>query len=134
MDAATGKYIAFTDSDDTNEKTRFEEQAATLEANEDIVVCGSDFLFFGLRNYVFEYRPLPLPYRVKALFQTPFHFPACMMSSAFLKKEKIRFRPEIRSADDYYFLMKTMAKGKAKTIPKPLYNYRSHNSLSLIHI
>jgi len=54
------------------------------------------------------------------------------MSRAFLEKEKIRFRPEIRSADDYYFLMKIMAKGKAVVIPKPLYRYRSHStSISL---
>jgi glycosyltransferase involved in cell wall biosynthesis len=132
LDAAKGKYIAFTDSDDLNEKTRFEEQIALLESENEITICGSDIRFFGLMNGVYTYRENEISFRAKALFQSPFHFPACTVRRSFLEKENIRFRPEIRSADDYYFLMKVMAKGKAKIIKKPLYRYRWHNaSISL---
>ena len=129
---AKGKYIAFTDSDDKNEKTRFEEQIKILESDENIAVCGSDIRFIGLQTGVYKYRENEFSFRVKTLFQSPFHFPACTVRKSFLEKENIRFRPEIRSADDYYFLMKIMAKGSAKVIEKPLYRYRWHNaSISL---
>lgn len=132
LDAARGKYIAFTDSDDINVKTRFEKQVAVLEANSQIAVCCSNIQFFGLRNEVLKYKKKPLPFRIKALFQTPFHFPASMIRRSFLKKENIRFRPEIRSADDYYFLMKIMLEGKVVVIQKILYQYRWHEgSISL---
>ena len=128
LDAAKGKYIAFTDSDDLNEKTRFEEQIELLESDENLTICGSDIRFFGLQSSIYRYRENEFSFRVKALFQTPFHFPACMVRRSFLEKENIRFRPQIRSADDYYFLMKVIAKGNAKVIEKPLYRYRWHNS------
>ena len=129
---AKGKYIAFTDSDDKNEKTRFEEQIEILESDKNIAICGSDIRFIGLQTGVYEYRENEFSFRVKTLFQSPFHFPACTVRKSFLEKENIRFRPEIRSADDYYFLMKIMAKGNAKVIEKPLYRYRWHNaSISL---
>jgi glycosyltransferase involved in cell wall biosynthesis len=132
LDAARGKYIAFIDSDDINEKTRFEKQVAVLEADIQIAVCSSNIQYFGLRKEVLKYKEKPLPFRIKALFQTPFHFPASMMRRSFLEKENIRFRPEIQSADDYYFLMKIMAKGKAVVIQKTLYQYRWHEgSISL---
>jgi len=125
LDLAQGKYIAFADSDDLNEKTRFAEQVAVLEADENLVVCGCDIQFFGNSNLLLDYRDaVHLPFRMKALFGIPFHFPAAMVRRAFLEKEKIRFRPEVRSADDYYFLMKIVAKGESTVIPKALYQYR----------
>jgi len=128
LDAARGEFIAFADSDDLNDKTRFSEQVACLTSDEEIAVCGTDIQFFGLKTNTRTYRQRLLPFRVKALFEIPFHFPACMVRRSFIEKEKIRFRPEIRSADDYYFLMKIVAKGKAKVIPKTLYHYRWHEA------
>ncbi len=128
LDLVQGKYIAFCDSDDLNESTRFEEQVNVLEADEELVVCGSNIGVFGLHNQVWRYKGKPLPFRVKALFQIPFHFPASMVRRSFLEKEKIRFRAEIQSADDYYFLMRVVSKGKAIVVQKPLYHYRQHAS------
>lgn len=129
LDAAQGKYIAFADSDDLNEKTRFAEQVAVLEADENLAVCGCDIQFFEDSNLLLKYRAAGhLPFRMKALFGTPFHFPAAMVRRDFLEKEKIRFRPEVRSADDYYFLMKIVAKGEATVVPKVLYQYRWHDA------
>lgn len=126
LDAAQGKFIAFTDSDDINDARRFAEQVAVLESDDQIVICGSEIKYFGLKSSEIEYREEPLPFRMKAIFQTPFHFPAAMVRQSFLEKENILFRPEVKSADDYYFLMKIVAKGKAFVIQKSLYNYRWH--------
>ena len=128
LDMARGKYIAFADDDDLNEATRFAAQAAVFDADESVAVCGSYIQFFDTDNRVRKYSDRSLPFRVKALFEIPFHFPACMVRRSFIEKEGIRFRPEIRAADDYYFLMKIVAKGKAKVVPKVLYRYRWHQS------
>ncbi|MFK7983613.1 MAG: glycosyltransferase family 2 protein [Saprospiraceae bacterium] len=128
LEVAKGKYIAFADSDDLNEPNRFDEQIKLLELDEHLAICSSNCQYFGLRNTLLTFPENPLPYRLKAIFQTPFHFPACMVRRSFLEKENIRFRPEVRSADDYYFLMRVVAKGKAAVIPKTLYNYRWHES------
>ncbi len=128
LDIARGKYIAFADSDDINDPKRFEEQVAAFEADEKIVVCGSNIQFFGSKKLKRRYNENELLYRVKAIYEIPFHFPASMVRQSFLKKENIRFRPEIRSADDYYFLMKIVSKGKATVVPKILYHYRWHDA------
>jgi len=128
LKVAKGKYIAFADSDDFSEPERFEEQIKLLESDEHLAICSSNCQYFGLRDTLLTFPEDPLPYRLKAIFQTPFHFPACMVRHSFLKKENIRFRSEVRSADDYYFLMRIVAKGKAAVIQKTLYNYRWHES------
>jgi len=76
LDAARGEFIAFADSDDLNDKTRFSEQVACLTSDEEIAVCGTDIQFFGLKTNTRTYRQRLLPFRVKALFEIPFHFPA----------------------------------------------------------
>ncbi|MGK0365972.1 MAG: glycosyltransferase involved in cell wall biosynthesis [Saprospiraceae bacterium] len=132
LDAARGKYIAFMDSDDISQPERFMEQVRVLNADGNLAICGSNIRFFGQMNSDYNYTESPLLFRMKAVFQTPFHFPACMIRKAFLEKENIRFRPEIRSSDDYYFLMNIVAKGKAFVIQKQLYLYRWHGaSISL---
>jgi glycosyltransferase involved in cell wall biosynthesis len=128
LDIAQGKYIAFADDDDINILTRFAEQVAEFEADEKLAVCGSYMEFFGKQNFIEKFSTRYLPYRVKALYKIPFYFPATMVRRSFIEKEEIRFRPEIRSADDYYFLMKIVAKGKSKILPKVLYRYRAHAS------
>lgn len=129
LDIARGKYIAFADSDDINDPKRFEEQVALLESDEGLAVCGSYIEFFGLKNRKRIYHQKFLSYKILAIFEIPFHFPASMVRRSFLEKENIRFRPEIRSADDYYFLMKIVTKGgRAEVIQKYLYKYRWHES------
>lgn len=128
LEIATGKYIAFMDSDDISKKERFFEQVNFMEANSEIDICGTNIQFFGSRNIELKYSEQPLPFMLKALFQTPFHFPSTMIRRSFLKRNEILFRPEVRAADDYYFLMKIVSIGKSFVIQKPLYLYRWHET------
>jgi len=128
LDVAKGKYIAFADDDDINDPKRFEEQVAAFEADEEVVLCGCHVQFFGSRNLVQRYSEKPLSYRVKAIYELPFHFPACMMKRSYIKKVNLRFQPDVWAADDYYFLMKIVSKAKATVVPKILYHYRWHDA------
>jgi len=49
---ATGKYILPLDADDKIDSTYAEKAVAVLDNNADVVVCGSQVKFFGLRNHV----------------------------------------------------------------------------------
>lgn len=52
LEVAQGKYIARMDADDISEKSRLEKQYAFMEANEDVVLLGSDVRFIGQNAFL----------------------------------------------------------------------------------
>ena len=52
LDNARGDYIARMDSDDVSLPERFEKQIAFMEANPDVIVCGTWIQSFGGADYI----------------------------------------------------------------------------------
>ncbi len=144
LEAATGKYVVFWDSDDWFEKDALELMYNQCEAdNAQICVCASDKydelskIRFRFYEYLLMKRvPSKRPFAKEDLGRYLFNFTTNipwnkMFLRSFIEEEGLRFQ-SLQQANDVYFVMLALYKATAITVvEKPLIIYRVANENSL---
>lgn len=126
MDAATGKYIIWMDSDDISMPHRIEKQVEFLDANPDIIVCSGAVLSFFLQGL--QWQPPQTEGAIRAeLFwgNTIPNVAACMRRDA-VAATGVRFDPNLPRAQDYDFWCRLLLDHtlRAVNLPDILLLYR----------
>lgn len=130
----SGKYIVRMDSDDVSEPNRLSRQFEYMEQNPEIDVLGTQVRNFGIEKIYLppfkNYMDNPDVFKVKMLFNNlgPRH-PSVIIRNAFLQKNNIQYREEIKKAQDYALWMDCIIKnGKIACMEDVLLNYRIHKN------
>ena len=124
---AKGKYIARMDGDDISLPTRFEKQVAFLEANEDVVVCGTSFKILGSGLYI-AVPETNDEIKVGMLQECKIGHPTVMMRSSFLNEHQLSYNASMEPAEDYDLWVRMIHLGKFYNLQEPLLKYRVHQN------
>jgi glycosyltransferase involved in cell wall biosynthesis len=124
---AKGKYIARMDGDDISLPERFEKQVNFLDANPNILLCGSWFNVIGTDVIIrlpenFEAIKLAL------LRKSCIAHPSVMMRNNKLHQFNIFYDVKTEPAEDYDLWVRLSAIGELYNLPEVLLDYRVHNS------
>lgn len=131
LNLATGKYIAFMDSDDLSYPNRFEEEIKILEKNKNIgfVSSYSDYIvdnkiiknrsvFF--RNKLKRYKNI----KISSMFGNNIANSSAIIRREMIEKNNITYRKECKVAQDYAFWVDCLQKSDGYILNKKLIAYR----------
>lgn len=123
---AKGKYIARMDGDDISLPKRFAKQVSFLEANQDVIVCGSWFSLIGSDRIV---RVTENHEDIKLAFLKGncIAHPAVMMRKQSLDAFQVVYDVSKEPAEDYDLWIRLMLKGKLHNLQEVLLDYRTHS-------
>ncbi|MBR1681013.1 glycosyltransferase family 2 protein [bacterium] len=131
LDRAKGKYIAIMDSDDISLPKRFEKQIEFLENNEDVVVCGTWFTYFGDKTHeVKRFIDDNEYYRCCLLFgNAPTLLnPSVMIRRSVIEEHGILYDVRLRKSEDYKMWVQLSMIGRCTNMHENLMNYRVHSN------
>ncbi|MFW6286091.1 MAG: glycosyltransferase family 2 protein [Nanoarchaeota archaeon] len=134
LKTAKGKYIAIQDSDDYSHKNRLEEEYNYLEKYKKIFLVGSSINKVDLnRNLLYKTHRINLPSFLIKLYLLFTKSLLAHSTVMFRNEKKYFYKPNIRSAIDYYFYLNLMYHNKKfKNISKILVDYTyNHNGISM---
>lgn len=122
-----GTYIAFLDADDISLPERFAKQVTFLEANQDVVVCGSWFGIIG------SDRIIKLPEQHEAIKLALLKGNCMAHSSVMTRKQILNEFPSVfeaskEPAEDYDLWVRLVFKGRLHNLQEVLLQYRTHNN------
>lgn len=102
IEASSGEYLAWLDSDDVSLPHRLLRQAALLDGNANIGLCGTWVQTIGLRpEQVWRYPIDPAFLRGRMLFDNPIATSAVMLRRSCLAATKFHFDTTFTIAEDY---------------------------------
>jgi glycosyltransferase involved in cell wall biosynthesis len=127
LSIAKGEYIARMDGDDISLPERFAKQVAFLDANQDVVLCGTFYSIIGTEKVItvpenFEDIKLTL------LRKSCFGHPTVMIRKNSLDRLAVIYDVDKEPAEDYDLWVRLLAIGKMHNLQEVLLNYRVHNS------
>ncbi|TRX34835.1 glycosyltransferase [Flavobacterium sp. ZT3R18] len=127
LSIAKGEYIARMDGDDISLPERFAKQVAFLDANQDVVLCGTFYSIIGTEKGItvpenFEDIKLAL------LRKCCFGHPTVMIRKKSLDKLVVIYDVSKEPAEDYDLWIRLLAIGKLHNLQEVLLNYRVHDS------
>lgn len=127
---ARGKYIALIDQDDIALPKRLEKQFEAMEADNSLVLIGSQIRYIDADDQVTGTRTYhqclsPEHCRAKLLFRNNF-----VNSTVFFRqiKEQVMFSDEFQLAEDYDFIERYSAFGRINILKDFLVHYRRHEN------
>lgn len=123
---AKGKYIARMDGDDISLPERFKKQVTFLEANEDVVLCGTWLSIIGSTNVI----KLPENHtdiKLGLLKGNCMAHPSVMIKKQILNELYVVYDILKEPAEDYDLWVRLLAIGKLHNLKEVLLNYRVHN-------
>lgn len=127
LQLAKGKYIARMDGDDICLPERFAKQISFLEANSDVIVCGSWFSLIGSDRIV----KVPESHediKVALLKGNCFAHPSVMIRKQSLEMFSIVYDVSKEPAEDYDLWARLVTKGKLYNLQEVLLDYRTHSN------
>ena len=126
LELAKGKYLARMDADDISLPERLEKQAAYLENNPEVGVCGTWAKKFGLPNKNQTIKMPTSPEEIKSglLFNNTLIHPTVMMRLSSLRKYNLYYCEDHLSAEDYGLWLRCSFNFSLANIPQVLLNYR----------
>ena len=128
---ARGEYIARMDSDDISLPTRFQKQVEFLDANPDVVVCGTQYKVIG-REKISNHPIYHEEIKVKLLDGCFIAHPSVMLNNAFLIKNKLNYNTSAEPAEDYDLWSRIVFLAKVANLNETLLLYRvSDNQVSI---
>lgn len=122
-----GKYIARMDGDDISLPERFEKQIAFLDANPDVVVCGTALKVID-SDVVISYPEFHEEIKLGMLKHNCVIHPSVMIRKSVLDEYSMRYDVEKEPAEDYNLWVKLLSWGKLYNIQEVLIYYRIHHS------
>lgn len=127
LQLAKGKYIARMDGDDISLSLRFAKQVAFLEANQNVIVCGTWFSIIGSNRII----KLPEDHdaiKLAFLKGNCMAHPSVMMRRRSLDELHIVYDVLKEPAEDYDLWVRLISKGIFRNLQEVLLHYRIHNS------
>ncbi len=130
MGLARGAYFAVMDHDDVWLPQKLERQIAFLEANPEVVACGTAYHRFG-----HWYRSFPVVYpkgheAIKSLlfFKCPLHHPSLVVCASAVRDGGVRYNPAYISVNDRDFYWQLAQLGNLANLSTVLCRYRQHKT------
>jgi glycosyltransferase involved in cell wall biosynthesis len=124
---AKGEYIARMDGDDISLPMRLEKQVAFMEANVDVVVCGTLYKIIN-SDFVCNHPATHEEIKVKLLEGCHIAHPTVFIRNSFLKGFKLIYDLEKEPAEDYDFWSRISFLGKLANLPEVLLHYRVYEN------
>jgi glycosyltransferase involved in cell wall biosynthesis len=124
---ARGEFIAWADSDDLNEPSRFEKQIYFLQNNLDFGGCGTWLSRFKGTETQYVTQAFKDPEKIKAaLLFKPASIPnaTAMLRLSEIKKYGLRYDESLQISEDYDFIFNCSRHLKFSNIQEVLYRYR----------
>lgn len=151
LEQARGEFIAFLDADDIWEPTKLERQVALMDAEPGVALAFTDLRRYSAdgrveeRQFTFVPELARIPSRpsgagggrvvlgdpfieLGALTQLPAWIQTNLVRTAAVRD--LRFREELRLAEDLHYIMRCYTRGLAAYIDEPLVHVRRHDSNS----
>lgn len=129
IDLCQGEYIARMDSDDIAHPNRLHEQLKVMEANPELILCGTNAVVIdeiGNETGKIINPSNDAMLQISLLFTNPFIHPSTMIRRD--KLEEDRFDPEAIHVEDFDLWTKLASKGHLANINQPLLKYRWHKT------
>lgn len=123
---ARGRYVAIMDQDDISMPTRLERLLACMEAQPELVLCGSAIETFGdhpVTPWVKYFEPDAL--KVALLFENPICHPSVMLRRSALEARGLEY-PKVPYAEEYSLWVSLALAAPIANLPEPLLRYRAH--------
>ncbi|WP_312352087.1 glycosyltransferase family 2 protein [Sphingobacterium multivorum] len=122
-----GKYIARMDADDICMPERLQRQWEYMEANPQIVLCGTSIIKFS-ESYTFEDRRGGdnLITRAKLVFDTAINHPSAIFRNDIVQQNHLTYPSEYPHAEDYAFWYELTKYGEIANLDEILLKYRMH--------
>lgn len=120
---AKGKFIARMDGDDISLPDRFQRQVDCLNANEDVILCGTGIQVID-SPVVLKHPVNHEDIKVKLCFSNSFFHPTIMARKQILLENN--YNREFEPAEDYDLWTRLVFKGKLMNIDEVLLHYRVH--------
>jgi len=127
LQLAQGSYIARMDDDDISAPSRFLKQSEYLDEHPDIVMCVSDYEYFG---DMCEGRIIPEGElsRAWSVLTCPFDHPTVMFRKDFFETNGLQYDEERKYAEDWDLWLRAFEHGMTVgCIHEPLLYHRWHN-------
>jgi glycosyltransferase involved in cell wall biosynthesis len=124
---AKGKYIARMDGDDISLPERFAKQVAFLDANPDVVLCGTNFSIIGTEK-VINLPEKNKDIKLALLKGNCIAHPSVMIRNCTLEQFAILYDSNTEPAEDYDLWVRLLEIGKLFNLQEELLNYRVHNT------
>lgn len=125
LKVAKGEYIARMDGDDISLPERFAKQIAFLDANPDVVLCGSNFSIIG-KDKVVNLPKENEDVKLALLKGNCIVHPSVMMRNSIIQCYAISYDSMTEPAEDYDLWVRLLKFGKLYNIQEVLLNYRVH--------
>lgn len=127
LQLAKGKYIARMDGDDISFPERFEKQIAYLEANPEVVLCGTSYKIMGeeKRTLIPESHDV---IKLGLLKSNCIAHPSVMIRRKTLEEFSIIYDTTKEPAEDYALWVQLLGVGKLHNLQEVLLKYRMHDS------
>ncbi len=125
LEKARGEFLAWTDCDDVNEPTRFEEQINFLERNTEMGICGSFMRHFGKREFIFSGYTNSELVKATLFFKPSIPNPTVMFRLSKIREHHLRYDHNLPIAEDYDFVFRCSLLFPVININKILYHHRA---------
>ena len=127
LSIAKGKYIARMDGDDISLPERFAKQVAFMEANDNVVVCGTTFSVIGTGSLI--YVPETHDQIVTGMLQEcKIAHPSVMLRNIVFVENNIIYDTHLEPAEDYALWVQLVGFGKLHNLQECLLQYRVHDA------
>ncbi len=127
-DLCRGAYLARLDADDRAHPERLARQTAFLDANPEVVACGT-WVTRVAQNGAEEPWRAPLDHEgivSELLFRSPIAHPTAMLRRQAFEDHGLRYDPAYRYAQDYALWLQASRIGKLANLGAPLLHFRVH--------
>ncbi len=125
-DIAKGKYLFRIDGDDIAYKGRFKKQLEYMESHPDTAILGGWMNYIGDERGVQEYICIPQMNKALLLFNTVMGHPTMVINKGLLDYHGIRYRNDLRYAQDYYLEYEASQVGSISILRNCVLKYRVH--------
>jgi len=124
---ASGQFLVREDADDYSTADRIEKQVTFMQANKDIVVCGSDYKTFGSSQTKIKMSHTPEICGAEVYFYPPVSHPSTIIRKSFLMEHGLSYSTKYKHCEDYALWVDIVRHGGCITnIDGVLHNYRNH--------
>ena len=129
IDIARGKYLARQDNDDISTKDRLLIQYKFLEKNNNILMCGSNYNVFGIRNLKSSVPIKDNQIKAYMLFNNPICHPTVMIrKTVFTSFCPGKYENSLCPSEDYALWFEISKYGKIVNLKNDLLQYRIHDN------
>lgn len=126
LSIAKGKYIARMDGDDICMPERFEKQVLFLEANLDIILCGTSYAVIGEKG-IYVLPETHEEIKIKLLSGNCIVHPSVMFRKDILVANNLMYDVLMEPAEDYDLWVRLSSIGKLHNLQECLVHYRVHD-------